>query len=235
MKKVLLSLPVIVLGIALLLPAQSASAHSYHNKDSKKERKEYRQKTRAERREMRKQYRCERLEKREIRAWHRFNQNKDRSVNRVQKLINRQAHLGCMPNGTIVEQLLERGQFKTLATALTEAGLVDTLNSSGDFTVFAPTDQAFAKLGQDTINAVLADPTLLTNILTYHVVDPADVPNAVPSSVAVTLSSAPMLNGQNVSIELRGGDLFIDDSKVIVTDLQTTNGIVHVIDTVLMP
>lgn len=233
MKKALFALPIAVLGFALFMPAQNAGAH-YNKQDWKERRAEWKAQ-RAKWGEDRKQWRCDRIEHREIRAWHRFDQNNEHRVQRVQKLINRQEKLNCAPNGTIVEQLLERKQFSTLATALTEAGLVDTLNGKGDFTVFAPTNQAFEKLGQDTINAVLGDKDLLTNILTYHVVDPAEVPSSVPSDVAVTLTSAPMLNGDNVMVEIQNGALFINDSKVVVTDLKTKNGIVHVIDTVLIP
>lgn len=178
---------------------------------------------------------CERIERSEIRAWNRFDQDKRWRARSVQWRIDLQDRFNCQPDGTIIDELGERKQFTTLATALTEAGLVDTLKGDGDFTVFAPTDQAFEKLGTDTINAVLADKDLLTDILTYHVVDPVLVPNAVPSETAVTLDSAPMFNGDSVDIELRGKHLFVNDSKVVVTDIQTTNGIVHVIDTVLLP
>ena len=178
---------------------------------------------------------CNFFERREIREWGRFDHDRQRSLNRVQFWVNIQDRWNCAADDTIVGELVERKQFSTLATALTEAGLVDTFNGEGDFTVFAPTNQAFEKLGAETIEAVLADKDLLTNILAYHVVDPAQVGSAVPSDVAVTLSSAPMFNGQSVDIEVRGGELFINDSQVIVTDLKTTNGIVHVIDTVLLP
>jgi uncharacterized surface protein with fasciclin (FAS1) repeats len=177
---------------------------------------------------------CANIERSEIRAWKKFDQDKKYRIKQVQKRINWQDRFGCEPNGTIVEQLVERKQFSTLAFALTEAGLVDTFNSPGDYTVFAPTNQAFEKLGS-TLDAVLADPALLASVLGYHVVDPAIVTSAVPSEVAVTLTSAPMFNGDSVDISLRDGKLFIDDSQVIVTDLETTNGIVHVIDTVLVP
>ena len=214
MKKGLAVFSLLVFSFALFAPAQDAEARNRYN---------WRERV------------CNYVEKREIRAWKHFDQDRDRSIRRVQRLINLQDRFGCAPDDSIVGQLVERSQFSTLATALTEAGLVGTLDGAGDFTVFAPTDQAFEKLGDDTIAAVLADPALLTNILTYHVVDPAQVPTAVPSDVAVTLTSAPMLNGDSVTVEIRDGELFINDSQVIVTDLRTTNGIVHVIDTVLLP
>ncbi len=225
MKKGLFVLPIAVFGMAVLTPL-SASAHSSYSHQS------YVKNERAVRRQERK---CQQLEKRELRAWQKFDQTDAHSVNRVQKNIDRQESRGCKVSGSIVEKLTARGQFNTLAAALSQAKLVDTLNGEGNFTVFAPTDQAFAKLGQATIDAVLADPTTLTNILTYHVVDPAKVPDSVPASTAVTLSSAPMLNGQSVAVELRDGKLFINDSQVVVTNIKATNGIVHVIDTVLMP
>jgi uncharacterized surface protein with fasciclin (FAS1) repeats len=178
---------------------------------------------------------CASIEKSELRAWERFDQNKSWTVKGVQNRINLQERFRCAPDDTIVGQLVERSQFSTLATALTEAGLVDTFNGEGDFTVFAPTNQAFEKLGSATIQAVLADIPTLTNILAYHVVDPAVVSSSVNSDVAVTLSSATMLNGGSVDIEVRKGKLFINDSQVIVTDIKATNGIVHVIDTVLLP
>lgn len=225
MKKGLLVLPIAVFGMAILTPL-SASAHSSYSHQS------YVKNERAVRRQDRK---CQQLEKRELRAWKKFDQTDAHSVNRVQKNIDRQESRGFKVSGSIVEKLTARGQFNTLAAALSQAKLVDTLNGEGNFTVFAPTDQAFAKLGQATIDAVLADPATLTNILTYHVVDPAKVPDSVPASTAVTLSSAPMLNGQSVAVELRDGKLFINDSQVVVTNIKATNGIVHVIDTVLMP
>ena len=217
MKKTLLTFGIAVLvGGITLLPATQADARSY-SKGNWRDRV------------------CNSIEKSELRAWKRFDQNKSWTVRGVQNRINLQDRFRCTPNDTIVGQLLERTQFSTLATALTEAGLVDTFNGEGDFTVFAPTNQAFDKLGVDTINAVLADLPTLTNILAYHVVDPAKVPSAVPSDVAVTLNSAPMFNGKNVSVEVRNGKLFINDSQVVVTDIKATNGIVHVIDTVLLP
>ena len=214
MKKGLAVFSILVFSFAIFAPSQEAEARHRYN---------WRERV------------CNFIEHREIRSWKYFDQDRDRTVNRTQRLVNWQERWNCSPDDTIVGQLLERSQFNTLAAALTEADLVDTLNGEGNFTVFAPTDQAFEKLGQETIDAVLANLPLLTDILTYHVVDPVAVPTAVPSDVAVTLTEAPMFNGENVSVELRGGDLFFNDSQVIVTDLKATNGIVHVIDTVLLP
>jgi transforming growth factor-beta-induced protein len=129
----------------------------------------------------------------------------------------------------IVDTLVHDGRFKTLTAAVAAAGLVDTLKT-GEFTVFAPTDQAFAKLPAGTVETLLADIPTLSSILTYHIVN-----GSVSSSVAKTLPSAVTVNGQEVKISVRDGCLYINDSKVITKDIHTSNGIIHVIDTVLMP
>ena len=107
----------------------------------------------------------------------------------------------------------------------------EVLNGEGQFTVFAPTNDAFAKLGDETIAALLEDQELLTNILLYHVIAGA----SVEASTAITLSDATMANGEMVSISLEDGELFINSSKVIITDIKASNGVIHVIDTVLVP
>jgi uncharacterized surface protein with fasciclin (FAS1) repeats len=129
----------------------------------------------------------------------------------------------------IVETAVQAGTFNTLVTAVKEAGLVDALSGDGPLTVFAPTDEAFAKLGEDTIKAVLADKELLTKILTYHVVS-----GRVTSGDVVKLQTAPTLQGQDVRISTMGG-VRINDSMVVTADIETTNGIIHVIDAVLLP
>jgi uncharacterized surface protein with fasciclin (FAS1) repeats len=131
--------------------------------------------------------------------------------------------------GNIVETAVQAGSFNTLVTAVKEAGLVDALSGEGPLTVFAPTDEAFAKLGEDTIKAVLADKELLTKILTYHVVS-----GRVTSGDVVKLQTAPTLQGQNVRISTMGG-VHINDSMVVTADIETSNGIIHVIDAVLLP
>ena len=123
------------------------------------------------------------------------------------------------------------GRFSTLVTALKSADLVATLQGAGPFTVFAPTNDAFAKLGSDTINALLADKAKLSNILLYHVVTGAEV----DSENASQLTEATMANGAKVTISLTNGMLKINDSTVIIKDIKASNGIIHVLDTVLLP
>ena len=138
------------------------------------------------------------------------------------------------PTGTIVDIALADPQFSTLVTALEAADLVETLaDETAVFTVFAPTDDAFALLGTDTINSLLADIPTLTNILTYHVI--GDL--AVDAATAISLdgSDVEMLNGDTVSVSVQDDVLYINDSAVIATDVVATNGVIHVIDAVLTP
>ena len=138
------------------------------------------------------------------------------------------------PTGTIVDIALADPQFSTLVTALEAADLVSTLADETEvFTVFAPTDDAFALLGTDTINSLLADVPTLTNILTYHVI--GDL--AVDAATAISLdgSDVEMLNGDTVSVSVQDGTLYINDSAVIAADVVATNGVIHVIDAVLTP
>jgi transforming growth factor-beta-induced protein len=130
----------------------------------------------------------------------------------------------------IVDTAVADGRFNTLATALTEAGLVETLKGEGPFTVFAPTDDAFAKLPEGTIEALLADIPSLSNILLYHV-----VAGDVRAAAVVELESADTVNGAPVSIEVMDGKVYINDSQVIIADIVTSNGVIHVIDAVLLP
>ena len=129
----------------------------------------------------------------------------------------------------IVDTAVSAGSFNTLATALTEAGLVDALKGTGPFTVFAPTDEAFAKIPADDLEAILADKDLLTSILTYHVVSGKVMANEV-----VTLDSAPTLQGQELTIASADG-VTVNDANVIKADVETSNGVIHVIDKVLVP
>jgi uncharacterized surface protein with fasciclin (FAS1) repeats len=133
---------------------------------------------------------------------------------------------------SIAEIAVEDGRFTTLVAALEAAGLVDTLSAEGDFTVFAPVDDAFASLPEGTVASLLEDPQgALTNVLLYHVVD-----GAVPAETVVTLESASTLQGDDVTISVVDGEVFLNDMvKVIITDIQASNGIVHVIDAVLLP
>ncbi len=135
---------------------------------------------------------------------------------------------------SIYNTAIAAGNFHTLVAALQATGLDGPLAGGHEiYTVFAPTDDAFAALGQDTIDALLADPDTLKNILLYHVVADA----AVDASAALSLagSSVTMANGDAVQVSVKGGELFINDAMVTVTDIMATNGIIHVIDTVLIP
>ena len=131
----------------------------------------------------------------------------------------------------IVETARNAGSFNTLLTALDVAGLTDVLEGEGPFTVLAPTDDAFAKIPADVLNGLLADVDALTNVLTYHVID-----GEAPASAVVQLDGATTLQGSDVAISVAAdGTVRINDSTVLITDIFTTNGIIHVIDTVLLP
>lgn len=133
-------------------------------------------------------------------------------------------------NKDIVDTAVGAGNFNTLVTALKEAGLVDTLRGNGPFTVFAPSDEAFAKIPADQLNALLADKEKLTAVLTYHV-----VPGKVMASEVVKMDSAKTVQGQSVAIKTSYGNVMIDGAKVSAADIVTSNGVIHVIDSVIMP
>ena len=130
----------------------------------------------------------------------------------------------------IVDTAVAAGDFNTLVTAVKAAGLVETLKGEGPFTVFAPTDAAFAKVPTDTLNALLADKAALANVLTYHV-----VAGKVMAADVVKLSSAETVQGQAVSIEVKDGKVYVDGAQVVTTDIKASNGVVHVIDAVILP
>jgi len=132
----------------------------------------------------------------------------------------------------IVDTAVAAGSFKTLAAALQAAGLVDTLKGPGPFTVFAPTDEAFAKLPTGTVEDLLKpdNKQKLTSILTYHV-----VAGKVMAKDVVKLHEAKTVNGQDVKIMVNGGKVMVDNANVVKTDIQCSNGVIHVIDTVLLP
>ena len=134
------------------------------------------------------------------------------------------------PTMNIVETAVSAGSFNTLVTALKAAGLVETLSGEGPFTVFAPTDEAFAQIPADQLNALLADKEALTAVLTYHV-----VAGAVMAEDVVKLSSAETVNGQSVDIEVVDGKVMVDGAEVITADIETTNGVIHVINKVILP
>jgi len=129
----------------------------------------------------------------------------------------------------IIETAVSAGTFKTLVTAVTAAGLVDTLSGTGPFTVFAPNDDAFAKLPKETLDEVLADKEQLTKILTYHVVAgkkmAADIAN---------ITKAETLQGSDVTIDAMNG-VKVNDAEVVTADIECSNGVIHAIDTVLIP
>jgi uncharacterized surface protein with fasciclin (FAS1) repeats len=132
----------------------------------------------------------------------------------------------------IVDTAVAAGDFKTLATALQAAGLVETLKGKGPFTVFAPTDAAFAKLPAGTLESLLKpeNKAKLAGILTYHV-----VAGKVMAADVVKLTSAKTVNGQSVKIAVDGGKVKVDDANVVKTDIAASNGVIHVIDAVLLP
>jgi len=132
--------------------------------------------------------------------------------------------------GSIVDIAVADGRFQTLVAAVQAAGLAETLSSEGLFTVFAPTDDAFAKLPEGTVEALLADIPALTDILLYHV-----VPGKVMAEEVLALEEAGTLLGENVSIRVEDGNVYINDAMVIITDIVADNGVIHVIDTVLLP
>lgn len=129
----------------------------------------------------------------------------------------------------IVDTAVAAGDFNTLVTAVQAAGLVETLKGEGPFTVFAPTDEAFAKLPEGTLDALLKDKDKLTAVLTYHV-----VPGKVMASDVVKLSSAKTVQGQSVNISTESG-VQVDGANVVKTDIETSNGVIHVIDSVILP
>ena len=132
-----------------------------------------------------------------------------------------------MPN--IVETAVAAGSFKTLVAAVTAAGLADTLSSPGPFTVFAPNDEAFAKLPAGTVEALLADIPKLKKILTYHVVS-----GDVRAADVTKLKEAKTVEGSMVHVHVNGG-VKINESNIVTADIACDNGVIHVIDAVLLP
>jgi uncharacterized surface protein with fasciclin (FAS1) repeats len=130
----------------------------------------------------------------------------------------------------IVDTAVASGSFTTLVTAVQAAGLVETLKGEGPFTVFAPTDAAFAALPEGTLESLLADIPALTDILLYHV-----VPGKVMAADVVSLTSATTAQGSDLAILVEDGKVMINDAMVITTDIETSNGVIHVIDAVLIP
>ncbi|KYK32896.1 MAG: fasciclin [Thermoplasmatales archaeon SG8-52-3] len=129
----------------------------------------------------------------------------------------------------LVETAINAGTFKTLIIALREAGLYDILCSEGPYTIFAPTDEAFSKLPDGAIEKIMKDKEKLTDILTYHV-----IANRVFSKDVTTLQKAVTINGKHVKIKT-GNTVKIDNARIIRSDIKCTNGVIHIIDEVLLP
>ena len=136
------------------------------------------------------------------------------------------------PSKDIVDTAVAAGSFKTLAAALQAAGLVDTLKGKGPFTVFAPTDEAFAKLPAGTVENLLKpeNKQKLVAILTYHV-----VPGRVLAAQVTKMNSAKTVNGESLGISSNDGSVMVDNAKVVQTDILCSNGVIHVIDSVMLP
>jgi len=130
----------------------------------------------------------------------------------------------------IVDTAVSAGQFKTLVTAVQAADLAATLKGPGPFTVFAPTDEAFAAVPKEKLEALLKDKKALTSVLTYHV-----VPGKVMAANVVKLESAKTAQGEVLAINAKGGKVRVNEANVIKTDILCANGVIHVIDAVLMP
>lgn len=130
---------------------------------------------------------------------------------------------------TIVDIAVQAGSFNTLVQAVQAAGLVETLSGQGPFTVFAPTDEAFAQIPQDTLQAVLANKEQLTAILTYHV-----VPGKLMAADVVRSNQLQTVQGQSLTVSTDGG-VKVDDANVVQADIEADNGVIHVIDKVIMP
>jgi uncharacterized surface protein with fasciclin (FAS1) repeats len=134
------------------------------------------------------------------------------------------------PRGDIIETAAAAGAFTTLARAIEGAGLTETLKGEGPFTVFAPTDEAFAKLPKSTLDALLEDREMLAAVLTYHV-----VPRPLGSADIARLTSVRTANGKVVPISIANGVVMVSNATLIQTNIPATNGVIHVIDTVLLP
>jgi uncharacterized surface protein with fasciclin (FAS1) repeats len=134
------------------------------------------------------------------------------------------------PAKNLVQTAVAAGQFSTLVTLVKQAGLVGALSGKGQLTVFAPTDAAFAKVPKATLSALAKSPAKLKAVLLYHVVK-----GKVTAARAMTLSSARTLEGSKLSIRTKGGSVTINGAKVVKADVLASNGVIHVIDTVLLP
>ncbi len=132
----------------------------------------------------------------------------------------------------IVDTAISADEFNTLVTAIQEAGLVETLKSKGPFTVFAPTDEAFAALPEGTLKTLLENPDLLTEVLIYHVVEGKVMAEDV---IGLNGSNVASLNGKEININIADERVFINEAQAVTTDVEATNGVIHIIDSVLVP
>ena len=130
----------------------------------------------------------------------------------------------------IVDTAVSAGQFNTLVTALKKAGLVETLRGPGPFTVFAPTDEAFSKIPSDKLQALLNDKEALTRVLLYHV-----VPGRYMASDVAAMETSPTAEGGSLSLRAADDGVMVNEAKVVAADINASNGVIHVIDTVLLP
>ncbi|TSA78950.1 fasciclin domain-containing protein [Deinococcus detaillensis] len=137
---------------------------------------------------------------------------------------------GMPPRNSIAGIVANDPNFSTLLAAVQAAGLTQTLSTGGPFTVFAPTNAAFAKVPADQLKALLNDPAKLKAVLLYHV-----VPGRVMASQVVKITSAPTAEGSSLKIMVNGGTVMVNDATVTKTDIMASNGVIHVIDTVLLP
>jgi uncharacterized surface protein with fasciclin (FAS1) repeats len=144
--------------------------------------------------------------------------------------IGSSASASTRQEGDIVQTAVAAGQFKTLAKLLTRAGLVGALKQPGPYTVFAPTDAAFKKVPKKTLNLLLRNKAKLKAVLLYHVVS-----GKVAAADVVKLTSAKTLNGKNVRIRVAGSNVFVNSAKVTTADVMASNGVIHVINRVLIP
>jgi len=150
----------------------------------------------------------------------------------VASLLLAVAALAATPDKDVVDTAVTAGSFNTLVAAVKAAGLVDTLKGPGPFTVFAPTDEAFAKLPAGTVEDLLKpeNKQKLVSILTYHV-----VPGKVMAKDLVKLHNAKTVNGAELTVKTGKGSVMVNDARVVKTDIQCTNGVIHIIDTVMLP
>lgn len=213
MKKMLMSVAAAALVVAAV-PA-SVSAHSYMPTDTT---------------ESMSHTRCDRIASKLASLNATSGQASDHKLWRAQRLIDRQSGLWCPMPATVVDALGKNGNFKTLTAAVSAAGLVDALSAPGDKTVFAPTDAAFAALPAGTVEALLADKAKLTTVLQNHV-----VAGKVDAATGIAAGSATTLAGNTVTVTAKDGFAYVNGVKVILNDMYTGNGVVHVIDAVLVP